>query len=326
MKSIDLRSDTVTRPGEGMRKAMAEAELGDDVYGDDPTVNRLQALAAETLGFEAALFVSSGTQSNLIALMSHCQRGDEYIAGQLAHTYKFEAGGGAVLGSIQPQPLDFAPDGTLDLAKVAGAIKADDVHFARTRLVDAHGLALHLDGARIFNAAVKHGVAVTQISQHFDTVSFCLSKGLGCPVGSVLCGPRELLTRGHRWRKILGGAMRQAGVIAAAGIYALENNVQRLQDDHDNAERLARGLGEIDELRITYAPAQTNMVFVEIPEVAVDPLRDWLRERGIVVTARCHMRLVTHLDVTRTDIERVVDACKDFFAGSQQAYGKAAGA
>jgi threonine aldolase len=328
MKSIDLRSDTVTRPGAGMRKAMAEAELGDDVYGDDPTVNRLQALAAETLGCEAALFVPSGTQSNLVALLSHCERGDEYIVGQLAHTYKFEAGGAAVLGSIQPQPLDLAADGSLDLDKVAGAIKPDDAHFAKTRLlclentqggralpmdylaaarafVDTHGLALHLDGARIFNAAVKHGVDVTEITRHVDTVSFCLSKGLGCPVGSVLCGSRELLSRGYRWRKMLGGAMRQAGVIAAAGIYALENNVQRLQEDHDNAERLARGLGEIDELQVSY---------------------DWLRERGIIVTARSHMRLVTHLDVARADIERVVDECKAFFAGHHQVYGEAAGA
>ncbi|MDH3716055.1 MAG: low-specificity L-threonine aldolase [Gammaproteobacteria bacterium] len=349
MNTIDLRSDTVTRPSKGMRKAMAEAELGDDVYGDDPTVNRLQALAAETLGFEAALFVPSGTQSNLVALLSHCERGDEYIVGQLAHTYKFEAGGGAVLGSIQPQPLDFAPDGTLDLTKVAGAIKADDVHFARTRLlclentyagralpmsylaearafVDVHGLALHLDGARIFNAAVKHGVAVTQVSQHFDTISFCLSKGLGCPVGSLLCGSHELLSRGYRWRKMLGGGMRQAGVIAAAGIYALENNVQRLQEDHDNAERLACGLGEIDELQVNYDAQQTNMVFVDVAEAAVSPLQSWLRERGIIVTARDHMRLVTHLDVAEADIDRVVDACKGFFAGQRQVRGETASA
>lgn len=349
MKSIDLRSDTVTRPGAGMRKAMAQAELGDDVYGDDPTVNRLQALAAETLGFETALFVPSGTQSNLVALLSHCERGDEYIVGQLAHTYKFEAGGAAVLGSIQPQPLDLAADGSLDLDKAAGAIKPDDAHFARTRLlclentqagralpmdylaearafVDTHGLALHLDGARIFNAAVKHGVEVTGISRHFDTVSFCLSKGLGCPVGSVLCGSRELLSRGYRWRKMLGGAMRQAGVIAAAGIYALENNVQRLREDHDNAERLARGLGDIDELQVSYEPAQTNMVFVDVAEAAVGPLQDWLRERGIIVTARSHMRLVTHLDVARADIDRVVDACKGFFTGQRQVHAETASA
>jgi len=349
MKFIDLRSDTVTRPGAGMRKAMAEAELGDDVYGDDPTVNRLQALAAEMLGCEAALFVPSGTQSNLIALLSHCERGDEYVVGQLAHTYKFEGGGGAVLGSIQPQPLDFAADGTLDLDKVAGAIKADDPHFAKTRLlclentqagralpmdylaqarafVDTKGLSLHLDGARIFNAAVKHGVAVTQVSQHFDSISFCLSKGLGCPVGSVLCGSRELLERGYRWRKMLGGGMRQVGVIAAAGIYALQNNVQRLQEDHDNAARLARGLSEVDELQVSYVPQQTNMVFVDLAEQAVGPLQSWLREQGIIVTAGKHMRLVTHLDVTQTDIDTVVEGCKAFFAGRQPSYNEAASA
>lgn len=347
MKTIDLRSDTVTRPSVGMRKAMAEAELGDDVYGDDPSVNRLQDLAAERLGFEAALFVPSGTQSNLVALLSHCERGDEYIVGQLAHTYKYEAGGGAVLGSIQPQPLDFEPDGTLDLSKVAGAIKADDPHFAKTRLlclenthtgcalpmdylaaartfVDEHELALHLDGARIFNAAVKHSVPVTAVSKHFDSVSFCLSKGLGCPVGSLLCGSRELLERGLRWRKMLGGGMRQAGVIAAAGIYALEHNVQRLQEDHDNAARLARGLAEIDELQVAYGEQQTNMVFVTVAGTVVAPLREWLKDRGIIATLGSRTRLVTHLDVDQADIDRVVTECKAFFAESRQDLGVAA--
>ncbi len=348
MNTIDLRSDTVTRPGDGMRKAMAEAEVGDDVYGDDPTVNRLQALAAEMLGCEAALFVPSGTQSNLMALLSHCQRGDEYIVGQQAHTYKYEGGGAAVLGSIQPQPLDFDVDGTLDLARVEGAIKEDDEHFARTRLlclentqsgralpmdylarartfVDAHTLSLHLDGARLFNAAVKHGVEATAITQHFDSVSVCLSKGLGCPVGSVLCGPRELLADGHRWRKMLGGGMRQAGVIAAAGIFALHHNVQRLHEDHENAERLAQGLREIDELGVDYGPQQTNMVFVELAAAVVGPLQQALHEQGIVVTAGQRMRLVTHLDVSRADVDRVVETCKRFFAGGRS-LGQAAGA
>ena len=348
MKTIDLRSDTVTRPSVGMRNAMAEAELGDDVYGDDPTVNRLQELAAERLGFEAALFVPSGTQSNLVALLSHCERGDEYIVGQLAHTYKYEAGGGAVLGSIQPQPLDFEPDGTLDLSRVAGAIKADDPHFAKSRLlclenthtgralpmgyladarafVDEHGLAMHLDGARLFNAAVKHDVPVTDISKHFDSVSFCLSKGLGCPVGSLLCGSRELLARGLRWRKMLGGGMRQAGVIAAAGIYALENNVERLQQDHDNAARLARGLAEIDEIQVDYGEQQTNMVFVTVAETAVAPLREWLQQRGIVATLGIRTRLVTHLDVDRADIDRVVSEYKAYFTRQDAALSQAEG-
>src|SRR5690606_34452772 len=259
---IDLRSDTVTRPSAAMRAAMAAAEVGDDVYGEDPTVNRLEALAAEMLGKEAAIFVCSDTQSNLLALRSRGARGDEYIVGQQGHTYKYEGGGAAVLGSIQPQPLDYEPDGTLDLAKVEGAIKPDDPHFAVTRLLclentqagkplplnylqrardftRSRNLGLHLDGARIFNAAVHLGVPVTEISRHFDSVSVCLSKGLGAPVGSVLCGSKELVARARRWRKVVGGGMRQAGLLAAAGIHALQNNVERLAQDHENAAALA---------------------------------------------------------------------------------------
>src|SRR2546422_8682064 len=270
---VDLRSDTVTRPSAEMRAAMAAAEVGDDVYGEDPTVNRLEALAAEMLDKEAAVFVCSGTQSNLLALMSHCQRGDEYIVGQQAHTYKFEGGGAAVLGSIQPQPLDYEPDGSLDLAGVEAAIKPDDPHFAKTRLLclentqagkvltldylaragqcaGAKRLRLHLDGARIFNASVDLGVAVTEISRHFDSVSVCLSKGLGAPVASILCGSRGLIAKARRWRKVLGGGMRQAGVLAAAGIYAFEHNVERLAEDHENASALAEGLAPIDEVSI----------------------------------------------------------------------------
>src|SRR3954454_16577509 len=282
MKQIDLRSDTVTLPTDAMRNAMAAAELGDDVYGEDPTVNRLEAFAAGMLGKEAALFVASGTQGNLLGIMSHCERGDEYIVGQQGHTYKYEGGGAAVLGSIQPQPLDYEADGTLDLQRVEGAIKPDDAHFARTRLLclentqggkalpldylrRAHDLArarelsLHLDGARVFNAAVKHGVPVHDIARWFDTVSVCLSKGLGAPVGSVLCGSSALVARARRWRKVLGGGMRQAGVLAAAGLYALEHNVARLEQDHANAAALAQALSHLPGVSVEYGQSQTNM-------------------------------------------------------------------
>jgi threonine aldolase len=332
---IDLRSDTVTKPSAAMRAAMAEAEVGDDVYGEDPTVNRLEAIAAERLGSEAAVFVASGTQSNLIALLAHCERGDEYIVGQQAHTYKFEGGGAAVLGSIQPQPLDFESDGTLDLARVEGAIKPDDPHFAKTRLLCLENtqagkvlpldyldrareftarkrLGLHLDGARIYNAAVELGVPVTAISRAFDSVSVCLSKGLGAPVGSVLCGPRPFVARARRWRKMLGGGMRQAGVLAAAGLYALERNVERLAEDHANARRLAAGLARIDELDVS--PAATNMVHVTVPAERAAALRAHLRERGVVVRAGSTLRLVTHLDVARADVDRAIGAFEEFFA------------
>jgi len=265
MKTIDLRSDTVTRPTPAMRRAMAAAEVGDDVYGDDPTVNRLEATAAERLGFEAALFTCSGTQANLVSIMTHCARGEEYIVGQQAHTYKYEGGGAAVLGSIQPQPLDFEADGTLDLERVARAIKPADFHFARTRLLclentqggkvlpldylkragefaRARKLRLHLDGARIFNAAVQLGMDVRELTAPFDSVSVCLSKGLGAPVGSMVCGGREFIGEARRWRKVCGGGMRQAGILAAAGLYALDHHVDRLADDHHNAGLLARGL------------------------------------------------------------------------------------
>src|SRR5688500_14523624 len=265
---VDLRSDTVTRPSLGMRKAMMEAELGDDVFGDDPTVNRLQERAAEILGFEAALLFPSGTQSNLAALMSHCQRGEEAILGQEAHSYRYEAGGLAVLGSIQPQAVANRPDGTLDLAEVEAAIKPDDPHFARTRLLALEntiggrvlsreylgravalsrekGLSIHLDGARIFNAAAHLETKVKALCAGFDSVSACLSKGLGAPAGTVLLGGKEFIARAKRARKILGGAMRQAGILAAAGLYALENNVERLAEDHRNAQRLAAGLKDL---------------------------------------------------------------------------------
>lgn len=336
LKVIDLRSDTVTRPTTAMRAAMAAAEVGDDVYGEDPTVNRLQVLCAEMLQKEAALFVSSGTQSNLLGLLSHCERGDEYIVGQAAHTYRYEAGGGAVLGSIQPQPLDFLPDGTLDLGRVRLLIKPDDFHFAKTRLLclentqagkvlpldylaeafafaGSNQLGLHLDGARIFNAAVKLRVPVHEIARHADTVSVCLSKGLGAPVGSILCGPAHLIQKALRWRKMLGGGMRQAGILAAAGIVALTSHVERLAEDHDNAVFLAQKLSEITEIRIDLDAVQTNMVFMEAPEQSSALLTSFLNERGILVSGRGNFRLVTHLDITGSDIQKVIDAVKDFF-------------
>ncbi|MSQ59365.1 MAG: low-specificity L-threonine aldolase [Betaproteobacteria bacterium] len=339
MGTIDLRSDTVTKPAPGMRAAMAAAEVGDDVYGEDPTVNRLEALAAGMLGKEAALFVCSGTQSNLLGVMAHCERGDEYLVGQQAHTYKYEGGGAAVLGSIQPQPLDNEPDGTLDLGKLAQVVKPDDSHFARTRLLcleNTHGgkvlplgylgradafargagLGMHLDGARLFNAAVKLQIPVGEMAKHFDTVSICLSKGLGAPVGSVLCGSKDLIAKARRWRKVLGGGMRQAGVLAAAGIYALTQHVERLAEDHENASRLAQGLADVDEIDVDAWSAQTNMVFIKLAQELVAPLKKHLAERGILIGSGPAVRLVTHLDVSRTDVGAVVGGVKEFFAGA----------
>ena len=334
-KLIDLRSDTVTRPSAAMRAAMAAAEVGDDVYGDDPTVNRLQAHAAELFGHEAALFAPSGTQTNLIALLTHCQRGDEYLVGQNAHTYKYEAGGGAVLGSVQPQPIAHQADGSLALADIERAIKPDDFHFARSRLLAlentfggrvlqpgymeaatalAHrrGLSTHLDGARICNAAVKLGISLREAVKGFDSVSVCLSKGLGAPVGSLLCGSRLFIKQARRWRKMLGGGMRQAGILAAAGLYALEHNIARLAEDHENAVRLARGLSDIVQIKVT-AP-DTNMVFVDLPEGQCSPLEEALRRAGILAQVDPHMRIVLHLDVSRADVDRIIAAFKEFFA------------
>lgn len=333
---IDLRSDTVTRPTKAMRKAMANAEVGDDVLGDDPTVNRLQELAAEKLGMEAALFVPSGTQGNLISLLTHCARGDEYVVGQQAHTYRYEGGGAAVLGGIQPQPLEFETDGTLDLDRVARAVKPRDAHFARTRLVcleNTHhgrplpldylsrysdfcrhrGLARHLDGARMFNAAVACGVDVEEIARHFDSVSFCLSKGLGAPVGSLVCASKAFIREAHRWRKVTGGGMRQAGVIAAAGIVSLTEHVDRLAEDHANAERLAAALDEIPGLELE-GRAQTNMVFARVPESRRPDLVRHLAGRDIHVVDMNPLRLVTHMDVGDSDIDRVIKAFQEFFS------------
>ena len=333
---IDLRSDTVTRPSPAMREAMAKAEVGDDVYGEDPTVNRLQSMTAERLGCEAALYVPSGTQSNLCALLTHCRRGDEYVVGQMAHTYRYEGGGAAVFGGIQPQPLDFEADGTLDLNRVAAVIKPNDPHFAKTRLLCLENtqwgkalpldylnraavfartreLLLHLDGARIFNASIAQNVAVTEIARHFDSVSVCLSKGLGAPVGSVLCGSKDFIKEAHRWRKVLGGGMRQAGTIAAAGIIALTQHVDRLAEDHANAQNLAEGLGEIEEL--TVDGPHTNMVFLTLEPAVSGDLEIYLREREIIVRATSErMRLVTHGDIDARHIAGVCDAFKAFFA------------
>lgn len=331
MAVIDLRSDTVTQPTPGMREAMQAAELGDDVYGEDPSVNRLEQYLAAELGFASALFVPTGTMSNLLGLMAHCERGDEYIVGQQAHTYKYEGGGAAVLGSIQPQPIEGEADGSLDLGKVEAAIKQDDFHFARSRLLALEntmqgkvlpltylaaareltrrrGLALHLDGARLYNAAVKQGVAAREITRHFDSVSVCLSKGLGAPVGSVLCGSAALIGKARRWRKMVGGGMRQSGLLAAAGLYALEHQVARLAEDHANAERLAdglRGLGYAVE------PVQTNMVYAQVGEQA-GALKAFCAERGIRLTAAPRLRMVTHLDVSAEDIDRVLEAFSAF--------------
>ena len=342
MKVIDLRSDTVTKPTAEMRAAMLAAEVGDDVYGEDPTVNRLEALAAATLGKEAALFVCSGTQSNLLALLSHCERGDEYIVGQQGHTYKYDGGGAAVLGSIQPQPLDYEADGSLDLARVESAIKPDDPHFAKTKLLclentqggkvlpldylkraqeftRARGLGLHLDGARVFNAAVHLKVPVTEVSRYFDSVSVCLSKGLGAPVGSVLCGTKALIAKARRWRKVVGGGMRQAGVLAAAGIYALENNVERLAIDHENARALARALSGIEGVAVAPNGAQTNMLYINVEPQRSVRMREYLKSQGILISGQGSIRLVTHLDIDRADVDRVAASVKEFFTAAAKA-------
>lgn len=331
---IDLRSDTVTQPSQAMRAAMAAADVGDDVYGDDPTVNRLQEVTAELFGYEAGLFCPSGTQSNLIALLLHCQRGDEYLVGQEAHTFKYEGGGAAVLGSIQPQPIANQPDGSIALADIAAYIKPDDMHFARSRvlalentiggrvlgpdymaaattLAHSRGLATHLDGARICNAAVKQGISLREAVKGFDTVSVCLSKGLGAPVGSVLLGPKAMLEQGKRWRKMLGGGMRQAGILAAAGLYALEHNIERLADDHANAANLSSGLARIPQLKV--ATPQTNIFYIEVPVAAVDALRATLMREHIRATVGQHTRLVTHINVSAADVERIISVFTAFF-------------
>jgi len=341
MSVVDLRSDTVTQPTQAMREAMMAAPLGDDVFGDDPSVNALQEQIAALTGKEAALFLSSGTQSNLCGMMAHCGRGDEYIVGQNAHTYRYEGGGAAVLGSIQPQPLAQDAQGLMALADVEAAIKPDDPHFARTRLLclentwNGHpmpaayleamtdlarrrGLATHLDGARVFNAAVADAgpggdvsAALRAITDRFDSVSVCLSKGLGAPVGSALCGSRELIERARRWRKMVGGGMRQAGLLAAAASHALDHHVQRLAEDHALAQRLAQGLAAIDGL--TVRSAQTNIVFVDVANGRGPELLAHLEREGVRATGLIGLRFVTHLGVDAAGIERAIDAVRSFF-------------
>ncbi len=329
---IDLRSDTVTKPTPAMRAAMAAAEVGDDVFGDDPTVNALQARIAALLGKEAALFVPTGTQSNLCALMAHCERGDEYLVGQMAHTYRWEGGGAAVLGSIQPQPLPQQADGTIALADIAANIKPDDAHFARTRLLAlentwggqvlplpyieaatalarSKGLATHLDGARLFNAAVASGVPAQDIARHFDSVSVCFSKGLGAPAGSALVGSRAFIARAHRIRKMLGGGMRQAGVLAAAALHALDHHVERLAEDHAHARALAEGLQGLPG--VTVNMPQTNILFVDLAPEKASGVVDRLREAGVLCTGLYRLRFVTHLDVSAGDIARATAVLRE---------------
>lgn len=328
---IDLRSDTVTTPCPQMRDAMMNAEVGDDVYGEDPTVNRLEAMAAEVTGKEAALFVTSGTQGNLVSLLSHCQRGDEYIAGQDAHAYRYEAGGAAVLGGIQPQPIPFNIKGELDLDDIAAVIKPNDSHFAKSRLLclentqggkvlamdylvaatdvaRERSLRTHLDGARLYNAAVKLSLDIKEITKLFDSVSICLSKGLGAPAGSVVVGNQALIDDARRWRKMLGGGLRQAGYIAAAGIYALQNNVERLAEDHDNAAYLAFELDQMPRFKLK-EPPQTNMVMLGNQPGWIAGLRRWLAEHDVTISGS---RWVCHKDVSRADIDRVLSLCREY--------------
>ena len=343
---VDLRSDTVTQPTVAMRDAMAAAPLGDDVFGDDPSVNALQEKIAAMLGFEAALFVPTGTQSNLCAILSHCQRGDEYIVGQYAHCYRWEGGGAAVFGSVQPQPLQHQPDGTLSLEEIEAAIKPNDAHFARTRLLAlentlggkllpfayvqqatqlaaSRGLVRHLDGARLFNAATAQAALsgtdvreeARRIAGCFDSVSVCLSKGLGAPVGSLLCGSREFVARAHRIRKMAGGGMRQSGILAAAGIHALDHHVDRLARDHALAQRLAEGLAGVAYMQVE--PPQTNILFVDLLGPAKErstELLEYLKARGILATGLYRLRFVTHLDVDSEGIDRAIAAIGGFFA------------
>ncbi|EGU35980.1 L-allo-threonine aldolase [Vibrio sp. N418] len=327
---MDFRSDTVTKPTQAMRQAMANALVGDDVYGDDPTVNELEQWAAERHGFEAALFTTSGTQANLLGLMAHCGRGDEYLCGQQAHNYRYEAGGAAVLGSIQPQPIENNPDGTLDFAKLEAAIKPDDSHFARTRLlslentingkvlplaylaqarkfVDKHQLALHLDGARVYNAAVALDVDVKEIAQYFDSMTICLSKGLAAPIGSLLFGSHEFIAKARRLRKMVGGGMRQAGILAAAGKLALTEQVPQLKQDHANAKRLAEGLSEIDGFSVNPEFIHTNIVFTKLDDsVDVKALAEKLAQDGITISPSNPLRFVTHKDISAQDIETLL--------------------
>jgi len=332
---FDFRSDTVTQPTAAMRKAMATAEVGDDVYGDDPTVNKLEAMAAERYGFDAAIFCSSGTQANLLAIMAHCQRGDEYICGQNAHNYRWEGGGAAVLGSVQPQPIANEADGSICLQAIRDNIKPDDDHHAKTKLLSLentiggkvlpleylaqaqalafeHGLRIHLDGARVFNAAVKLNVDVNEITQYFDSVSICLSKGLAAPVGSLLLGTESLIRSARRWRKMLGGGMRQAGILAAAGILALDEQVDKLAIDHENTQYLAQQLLTLSEFTFDLDSVQTNMIFTQYTGKDGKALAAYLRTKGIIISASNAIRFVVHQDISVAAIDLLIAEIKHF--------------
>ena len=335
MRYIDLRSDTVTQPTDAMRQAMLHAEVGDDVYGEDPSVNALEAYGAKLLGKQAALFVPSGTMSNLLAVMSHCQRGEGAILGAGAHIYRFEAQGSAVLGSVALQPLPMQRDGTLAFDDVKAALAPDDAHFVQTRLiclenthngkvlplsylqemgafVAKHGLKLHLDGARLFNAAVASDTPAEVIAAPFDSISICLSKGLGAPVGSLLVGDRDFIARARRLRKMVGGGMRQAGMLAQAGLFALEQHVARLADDHRRAKRLAEGLAALPGIELDLSLVQSNMVFLRLAKGEPAQLLAFMKERGILFSGYGELRLVTHLQINDDDIEEVIDAFTEY--------------
>ncbi|WP_421293046.1 low-specificity L-threonine aldolase [Aeromonas veronii] len=335
MRYIDLRSDTVTQPTDAMRQAMLHAEVGDDVYGEDPGVNALEAFGARLLGKQAALFVPSGTMSNLLAVMSHCQRGEGAILGNAAHIYRYEAQGSAVLGSVALQPLPMQRDGTLAFDDIKAALAPDDAHFVQTRLIcleNTHngkvlplsylqemgafvaerGLKLHLDGARLFNAAVASETPVEVIAAPFDSISICLSKGLGAPVGSLLVGSHDFIARARRLRKMLGGGMRQAGILAQAGLFALEQHVTRLADDHRRAKRLAEGLAALSGIELDLSLVQSNMVFLRLHEGESAPLLAFMKERGILFSGYGELRLVTHLQINDDDIEEVIDAFTEY--------------
>lgn len=335
MRYIDLRSDTVTQPTDAMRQAMLHAEVGDDVYGEDPGVNALEAHGARLLGKQAALFVPSGTMSNLLAVMSHCQRGEGAILGNAAHIYRYEAQGSAVLGSVALQPLPMQRDGTLAFDDIKAALAPDDAHFVQTRLIcleNTHngkvlplsylqemgafvaerGFKLHLDGARLFNAAVASETPVEVIAAPFDSISICLSKGLGAPVGSLLVGSHDFIARARRLRKMLGGGMRQAGILAQAGLFALEQHVTRLADDHRRAKRLAEGLAALPGIELDLSLVQSNMVFLRLREGESAPLLAFMKERGILFSGYGELRLVTHLQINDDDIEEVIDAFTEY--------------
>lgn len=333
MQEVDLRSDTLTRPTVAMRRAMAEAEVGDDVFGEDPTVRRLEEMAAERVGKEAALFVPSGTMANLVSLLAQCRRGDEIILGDQSHTYCYEQGGASALGGLHPRPLPNQPDGTLPLEEIEAAIRPDNVHYPRTRLIALentqnrcngrpltpaymasvgalarrHGLRVHVDGARLFNAAMALGVEARELTVHADTVSFCLSKGLGAPVGSLVCGARDFIAEARRARKVVGGGMRQAGVLAAAGIVALEEMVDRLAEDHAHARQLAEGLAEVPGIRIDPAQIRTNILYFDTENAQA--LVDVLEKGGVRVlsTAPTRIRAVTHHHIRSEDITYALD-------------------